>query len=137
MYIKANIQQRMLIKENETRSSAEIQQEIEKLVAIQTTEKHTYDQMSSSVQKLDVADPNFRTAHTNLTAHVQKMSKIKDILMDMRKDLVAKQLQEDQVKQYPANLVQKIENLVRTQESNEKTILQLLSELKRLMANAA
>ena len=135
MYIKANIQQRMLIKENETRSSAEIQQEIEKLVAIQTTEKHTYDQMSLRVEKLKVSDPNFRTANTNLTAHVQKMSNIKDILMDMRKDLVAKQLQEDQVKQYPANLVQKIENLVRTQESNEKTILQLLGELKRLMAD--
>ena len=126
----------MLIKANETRSSAEIQQEIEKLVAIQTTEKHTYDQMSLRLDAMDVGDPNWRTAHTNLTAYVDKMSKAKDILMNMRKDLGEKQQQENQVKQYSANLVQKIENLVRTQEANEKTILKLLDELKSLIVDA-
>ncbi len=126
----------MLIQENKTRSSAEIQNEIEKLVEIQKTEKHTYDQINSRLEDLNAQDLDSDNENRQLYAHVQKMMKTQDILIDMRKDLVEKQLQENQVKQYPANLVQKIENLVRTQESNEKTILQLLGELKRRMADA-
>jgi hypothetical protein len=126
----------MLIQENKTRSSAEIQNEIEKLVEIQKTEKHTYDQINSRLEDLNAQDLDSDNENRQLDAHMQKMMKTQDILIDMRKDLVEKQLQENQVKQYPANLVQKIENLVRTQESNEKTILQLLGELKRRMADA-
>ncbi len=119
----------MLIRENESRSSAEIQREIARLEEIQEIEYHTYDQMSLRTDKMNPEDPNYDKEMENIQSLVDKMVKSKDTLIHMREDLKEKQKHESQ--QHPSNLVHRIENLVRTQEQNDQIILTLLDELKR------